>query len=146
MAGVVANCLFYFLFVNYQLNIRLSSETDYDDFAAKVVENIPPASTVYIYGYPNMYWGLMETQRDYRIVESVWLPDTLSPGVLEGVDYIVLTGAFGPNVDGPDLEYHLAFLERASSRSGMRLEWLASVGTKKRFAYWADIFILHGSP
>ena len=118
----------------------LPKETDYKEFTAQIAGVLPPQSRAYLYGYPSVFWGLRDKNRELSFVEGVLLDRQKAGDVIAGVDYVILTRGLDPGNDDRELGLHRAVLEEVCLRNNARLMLIANVGVKRRFAYSAEIY------
>jgi 4-amino-4-deoxy-L-arabinose transferase-like glycosyltransferase len=139
-ALLIANFLMYFAYFNFTLHVVLPRETDYKQFTAQIGEVIPNRSKVYLYGYPSAFWGLRQNHKELSFVEGVFLDAQSEKDVIAGVDYVIFTRGIDPENDDRELNRHLGLLKGVCLGNNTRLELIANVGVKRRFAYSAEIY------
>jgi 4-amino-4-deoxy-L-arabinose transferase-like glycosyltransferase len=139
---LVVNCLLYFGYLNYVFHIRFSVETDYSKFAQEVSENLAADSKLYLYGFPDLFWGLRECGKGLTYFESVFLDQGKSAEIVKEADYAILTRCFDPSEDEKNISNQLALLKNICAGNGRKLVFCTTVGTVKRFAYSAQIYRL----
>jgi 4-amino-4-deoxy-L-arabinose transferase-like glycosyltransferase len=140
IAIVLVNFLLYFGYFNYVFHFRLSREVNYEELVTNVESYIPSHSTVYLFGYPSLFWGLRKSPKQFSFVESVFLNDAMGSMIIRQIDYVVMSRGLNPEDDKPELNHHRSLLEDLCSKNGRTMQAVATVGVKKKFAYSAEIY------
>jgi hypothetical protein len=140
-AAVLCNFGAYFLFFNYQFHDALRGETDYAAFAGRVSAKIPPGSTVCISGYPCLYWGLVSSDRGYRLYGDTFLSDSLAMDLVTKTGWFVAVDGLDPN-DSAGVAPQVQAMKGYAARCGKTCVLREFVGERRKFSYTANIFEL----
>jgi len=137
---LLVNFLLYFGYLNFVFHYQLRKEANYEDFVSRVESYIPSRSTVFLSGYPSLFWGLRKSPKNYSFCENIFLNEEMSRKIIEQIDYVIMSRGFNPREDQVDLDNERKFLEDLGSKTGRRVHAVATVGVKERFAYSAEIY------
>jgi hypothetical protein len=138
--AVVANCLLYFIVVNVVVHGKLRNDTDHNKLALQVALYLPDDSTVMIDGYPSVFWGLQKSPKQFRLIRPVFLNEARRIKALSEVKYIVFARGHYPEDDIPYIQEKVLSFSEILSKERKTIRPIASVGSKERYAYSADIF------
>jgi hypothetical protein len=142
VAVLLVNFLLYFGYLNFVFHYQLSKETNYERFVSTVESYIPSHSTVYLYGYPSLFWGLRKSPKELSFIEDIWLSEEMSAKIVRQTDYVIMSRGFNPPEDEPELGGHLRFLQEQCSQNSRAMHIIANVGVRRRFAYSAEIYCI----
>lgn len=137
---LMVNFLLYFFYLNVVYHYSQVEETDYDKFVPAIVEALPAGSTVMLYGYPSVFWGLRESGKEFSVVESIFFNRENALASVQEIDCIVVTRAFDPVQDSLDMSGFISQVRDLLAESGARVVLVHEIGMKKRYSYSAEIY------
>jgi 4-amino-4-deoxy-L-arabinose transferase-like glycosyltransferase len=137
---LVLNAVAYFGYLNYRVRLEESSSADYRNFILRISAHIKPHATILALGSPSVFWGFREIRPDVAYLSDVFLTPEYGRREASRIDYVVMSRSFDPPGDE---SWHRDAYRRISSAlesAGKILVKTDEVGTKRRYAFSAQIF------
>lgn len=139
-ALLLLNVLLYFGYCGYVLHFKTDTVQNYEALVSEVEQRLAPESKVLLSGYPSLFWGLKESQKNFRFMEAVFLTTEMKGAALDDVQYIVFTRTYDPVKDSREFLDQLATFTKICSRKGKELKPVAGLGVKQHYVCSAEVF------
>jgi hypothetical protein len=117
-----------------------SSWGDYEKFVKSISEYIKPHATILGLGSPSPRWGFIELRPDVTYLSEVFLTPAWGVKEASRIEYVVMARSFDPAADEAWHRREARKIGAALAPAGKALLKVGDVGTKRRFAFSAQIF------
>jgi hypothetical protein len=137
---LILNSVAYFGEVNFRVRREASSWEDYLILVDGISDHIQRHATVLGFGSPSPYWGFRELRPDVTYLSETFLDSTLASREASRIEYVVMSRSFEPLEDERWHRDEARRIESALAPLEKKLLKVCDIGTKRHFAFSAEVF------